>query len=137
MSALHEYVAEQQHSTEPPWARQPGSVFTLAASTAVAEFGRSANTSMPSKPHTFPEIKAMLVTFDMMPRSDDGVVQMVRHDLSRMKNIAKQKRALAECDAYRVWRSEKTVRIEFLDMSKPEESRIRFRMIYDLIPPLR
>jgi hypothetical protein len=90
---------------------------------------------MPQKPHTFPELKVMMVSFDMMPRQDEGLVQMVRYDLSRMKGAAKQKRALAGCDAYRVWRSEKAARIDFLDMSKPEESRTRLRMIYELTPP--
>jgi hypothetical protein len=83
----------------------------------------------------FPELRAMLVTFDLMPRHDEGVARMAQYDLSRMKSVAKQKRALAGCNAYRVWRSEKMIRIEFLDTSKPEESRIRFRMIYELTPP--
>jgi hypothetical protein len=75
----------------------------------------------------------MLVTFDMMPRHDEDLVRMVQYDLSRMKDVAKQKRALTGCNAYRVYRSERMVRIEFLDTSKPEESRIRFRMNYELI----
>lgn len=65
----------------------------------------------------------MLVTFDMMPRHDEDVIRMVQYDLSRMKGVAKQKRALAGCNAYRVYHSEKIIRIEFLDTSKPEESR--------------
>lgn len=89
---------------------------------------------MPSKPHTFPEIRATLVSFDLVPRSDEGVVQMVRRDLARMKGVTKQKRAVSGCNAYRVWRSEKVIRIEFIDLSKTEERGIRFRMTYELIP---
>ena len=90
---------------------------------------------MPSKPHTFQEIRAILVSFDMVPRENARLVQMVRYDLSRMKSVAKQKRALAGCNAYRVWRSEKRIRIDFLDTNRPEESRTRFRMICELTPP--
>ena len=90
---------------------------------------------MPPKPHTFPEIRAIMVSFDMMPRHDSGLIQMVRYDLSRMKGVAKQKRALASCNAYRVWRSEKQIRIDLLDTSRPEQSRTRFRMIYELTAP--
>jgi hypothetical protein len=76
-----------------------------------------------------------MVSFDMMPGHDDGLVQMVRYDLSRMKGVAKQKRALTGCNAYCVWRSEKQIRIDFLDTNRPEQSRTRFRMIYELTPP--
>ena len=77
----------------------------------------------------------IMVTFDLMPRHDAGLAQMVRYDLARMKGVTKQKRALAACNAYRVWRSQNEIRIEFLDTSRPEESFIRFRMIYQLAPP--
>ena len=76
-----------------------------------------------------------MVSFDLMPGHNEGLVRMVRYDLSRMKGVAKQKRALAECNACRVWRSEKAIKIDFLDTSQPEEIRTRFRMIYELIPP--
>ena len=97
--------------------------------------GRASTTEMPSKPHTFPEIRAIIVSFDMVPGEDAGLVRMVRYDLARMKGVAKQKRALAACNAYRVWRSDKRIRIDFLDTDKAEESRTRFRMIYELTPP--
>jgi hypothetical protein len=90
---------------------------------------------MPAKPHTFPEIRAMMVSFDLIPGHDEGLVQMVRYDLSRMKGATKHKRALSECNAYRVWRSEKAIKIHFLDMSKPEERRTRFSMVYELTSP--
>lgn len=90
---------------------------------------------MPSKPHIFPEIKAIMISFEMVPRHDEGVAQMVRYDLARMKGVTKQKRALAQCNAFRVWRSEKQIRVEFFDMSRPEETCTRFRMIYELSPP--
>lgn len=92
---------------------------------------------MQSRPHTFPEIKAMLVTLDFVPHDDRAVVQMVYNDLGRMKGVAKHKRALQTCDSFRVWRAEQSVRVEFLDMSQPEAARIRFCMIYELIPPFR
>ncbi len=66
---------------------------------------------------------------------DEGVMRMVRYDISRLKGVTKQKRAMSVCDAYRVWRSEKEVRVEFLDTSKPDEKRVRFRWIYELMPP--
>ena len=76
-----------------------------------------------------------MVTFDLMPRHDAGLVQMVRYDLSRMKGVTKQKRALAACNGYHVWRSENQIRIDFVDTNRPEESFTRFRMIYQLAPP--
>lgn len=92
---------------------------------------------MASKSHTFPEVKAIMVSFDMLPRQDEGLVRMARYDLSRMKGVAKQKKAISMSNAYRVWRSERQVRIEFLDTGKPEEKQIKMRFIYELMPPFR
>lgn len=90
---------------------------------------------MPRKPHTFPEIRAIMVSFDLMPQNDAGLVQMVRYDLARMKGSAKQRRALATCDGYRVWRSERQIRIDFVDTSLSEEKFTRLRWFYELAPP--
>lgn len=90
---------------------------------------------MPLKSHNIPEIRAILVAFDFIPRHDAGVMQMARADIARMKNVTKQKNALAKCNAYRVSRSDALVKIEFLDMNQLEECRVRLRMIYQLAPP--
>jgi hypothetical protein len=91
---------------------------------------------MPSKSHTCPEIRASLVSFDMVPRHEKGLLHMVRDDLSRMEDVAEQERALTQCNVYRAWRSETHIKIEFLDMNKPLGSRLLFRMIYELASPL-
>jgi hypothetical protein len=88
---------------------------------------------MSPKPHTVPEIRAILVSFDVVPHYNEDLVQMVRYDLSRMKGVTKQKRALAGCNGYRVWRSKNEIRIDFVDKSMPEDRFTRFRMIYQLI----
>lgn len=95
-----------------------------------------ASTYMSSEANMYPEIRASIVSFDMVPRHEKGLLHMVRQDLSRMKNVAQLKRALAQCNVYRAWRSETQIKIEFLDMNKPEGSRTCFRMIYELASPL-
>lgn len=90
---------------------------------------------MPQKRHTFPEVKLTLVTFDLIPGNDEGLVGMARHDLSRLKHLVKEKRAFSECNACRVRRSEKAIVIDFLDTTRSEESATRFRMVYELIRP--
>ena len=92
---------------------------------------------MPSKPHTFPEIKAMMVSFDSLPQHDQAAMQMARYDLSRMKGVAKQRKAISVSNAYRVQRSERQIKIEFLDTNQPEEKQVKMRFIYELIPPFR
>ncbi len=92
---------------------------------------------MPLKPYTFPEIRAIMVSFDLMPRQDEGVMRMARYDLSRMKGVAKQRKALSMSNAYRVWRSDQQVKVEFLDVEQPEEKQVRMRFIYELMPPFR
>ncbi|MCI5167238.1 MAG: hypothetical protein D3903_14375 [Candidatus Electrothrix sp. GM3_4] len=96
----------------------------------------SGTSHMPSKSHTCPEIRASLVSFDMVPRHEKGLLHMVRDDLSRMEDVTEQEHALAECNVYRAWRSETRIKIEFLDMNKPVGSRILFRMVYELASPL-
>jgi hypothetical protein len=78
-----------------------------------------------------------MVSFDLIPREDAGVMRMARHDLSRMKGVAKQRKAISMCNAYRVWRSDQQIRIDFLDMEQPEAKQIRMRFIYELMPPFR
>ena len=91
---------------------------------------------MLSKPNTLQEVRASLVSFDMVSRYEKGLLHMVRDDLSRMKNVTQQQRALAQCNVYRAQRTEKQIKIEFLDMNQPKESRVCFRMIYELVSPL-
>jgi hypothetical protein len=92
---------------------------------------------MPAKPHTFPEITAIMVSFDMLPHQDEGLMRMARYDLSRMKGVSKQKRAISMSNAYRVWRSQQQMNIEFLDTNQPEDRMIKMRFIYRLMPPFR
>ena len=87
---------------------------------------------MPSEPHACREIRASLLSFDMVPRHEKGLLHMVRDDLSRMEDATQQQHALAQCNVYRAWRSKTRIKIEFFDMNKPEESRILFRMVYEL-----
>ncbi|MCW5204579.1 hypothetical protein VU02_01420 [Desulfobulbus sp. N2] len=96
----------------------------------------SGTSHMSPKSHTCPEIRASLVSFDMVPRHEKGLLHMVRDDLSRMEDVTEQERALARCNVYRAWRSETRIKIEFLDMNKPLGSRILFRMVYELASPL-
>ena len=90
---------------------------------------------MPRKAYAFPEIRAIMVSFALVPRQDEGVMRMARYDLSRMKGIAKQKKAIAMSNAYRVSRSDQQIRIEFLDLEQPEDRQVRMRFIYELMPP--
>ena len=90
---------------------------------------------MSSKLHTFPEIRVIMISFDLMPRNDPGVLQMARSDIARMKKMTKAKNALSQCNAARVSRSNTQIKIEFIDASRPEESRVRMSMIYELAPP--
>jgi hypothetical protein len=92
---------------------------------------------MQQKPRTFSEIIVTLVTFQFVPEHDDGLVQMVRRDLSQLKGVAKQRRALSECNAYRASRSDDVIRIDFLDTTRNDRESIRFRMTYRLIAPFR
>jgi len=90
---------------------------------------------MPSKPHTIPEVTAMMVSFDMMPNHAQGVMQMARYDLSRMKGSAKQRKAISTCNGCRVFRSDRQIRVEFLDTTQAEDKQVRMRFIYALTPP--
>jgi len=92
---------------------------------------------MSIKPTSFPEIRAIMVSFDMLPRQDAGLMQMARYDLSRMKSVVKAKNAVARSNAYRVQRTERLIQIEFLDMNQPEGKQIKMRFIYELMPPFR
>lgn len=92
---------------------------------------------MPSNSHTFPEIRAIMVSFDMLPHQDAGLMRMARYDISRMKGVAKQRKAISQCNAYRVGRSERQIRIDFLDTEQPEAKQIRMRFIYELAAPFR
>ncbi|MCI5164488.1 MAG: hypothetical protein D3917_21235 [Candidatus Electrothrix sp. AX5] len=96
----------------------------------------SGTSPMTSKSHTCPEIRASLVSLDMVPRHEKGLLHMIRDDLSRMENVTEQEHALEQCNVYRAWRSETRIKIEFLDMNKPLGSRILFRMVYELASPL-
>lgn len=87
---------------------------------------------MLSQTNTLQEVRASLVSFDMVSRYEKGLLRMVRDDLSRMKNVTQQQRALAQCNVYRAQRTEKQIKIEFFDMNQPKESRVCFRMIYEL-----
>ncbi len=78
-----------------------------------------------------------MVSFDYMPETDEGVMRMARYDLSRMKKVAKEKRAVTQCNAYRVQRAEQQVVIDFLYGRQPEEMQIKLRFIYELMPPFR
>lgn len=89
---------------------------------------------MPQQSHTFPEIRAIMVSFDFMPRHDEGAMRMARYDLSRMKSNVKQRKAISMSNAYRVWRSDKQIKIDFLDLEQPEEKQIRMRFVYELMP---
>jgi len=95
------------------------------------------SSSMSIKPTSFPEIRAIMVSFDMLPRQDAGLMQMARYDLSRMKSVVKAKNAVARSNAYRVQRTERLIQIEFLDMNQPEGKQIKMRFIYELMPPFR
>jgi len=90
---------------------------------------------MPPKPRTFPEIKALMISFDLMPRQDEDVMRMARYDLSRMKGVTKQKKAISMSNAYRVWRSDRQVKIEFLDRQQPEERQVKMRFICEFMLP--
>ncbi len=92
----------------------------------------SGTSPLPSKSHACLEIRASLVSFDVVPRHEKGLLHMVRDDLSRMEDATEQEHALAQCNVYRAWRSKTQIRIEFFDMNKPEGSRILFRMVYEL-----
>ena len=91
---------------------------------------------MPSEAHTCREIRASLVSFDMVPRHEKGLLHMVRDDLARMKDVTQQQRALTQCNVYRACRSKTQIKIEFFDMNKPKDSRILFRMVYEVAAPL-
>ncbi|WPD22578.1 MAG: hypothetical protein SD837_20620 [Candidatus Electrothrix scaldis] len=90
----------------------------------------------PSESQTCLEIRTSLASFDMVPRHKKGLLHMVRDDLSRMENVAEQQHMLAQCNVYCARRSETQIKIEFLDMNKPEGSRICFRMVYEFASPL-
>jgi hypothetical protein len=119
----HRLAATVQPARQPPQSLSFGSL------------PLDATALMPSKANTFPEIRVIMISFDLMPRHDAGVMQMARGDVARMKKVTKANNALSRCNAYRVSRSNAQVRIEFLDMNQPEESRVRLRMIYELAPP--
>jgi hypothetical protein len=79
----------------------------------------------------------MMTSFDLMPRQNANVVRMATHDMSGMKGISKQTKALAQCNASRVQRSEGLIKIEFLDMNQSQEKQVRLRFYYQLTPPFR
>ncbi len=76
-----------------------------------------------------------MVSLDLMPRHDEGVMRMAGADIARMKKVTKQKRALSMCDTYRVFRSNEKITIEFLETIQREANCVRLRMIYELAPP--
>jgi hypothetical protein len=90
-----------------------------------------------SRPSTFPEIRLMMVSFAYLPPHDAGMMMAARADLSRMKRNIKAGRAVSQSNAYRVYRSDKIIRVEFLDTEQPEGAQIKLRFVYELIPPFR
>jgi hypothetical protein len=77
----------------------------------------------------------MMVSLDMIPSHDEGAMRMARYDLSRMRGSAKQRKAISTCNGYRVFRSDRQIRVEFVDTTQPEDKQVRMRFIYALMPP--
>jgi len=76
-----------------------------------------------------------MVSFDLMPNHDKGVAQRAQYDLSRMKGVAKFRKALAVSNAYRVRRSNNQIVVEYIVSNGPDDIQVQARFIYELAPP--
>lgn len=80
-----------------------------------------------------PSFQFVMVSFDMMPKSNQGLMQKAVSDLSsQLRKNAKERRIIGECDSCRVDQKENYARIEFLDTSKPEKYQVRLVVSYAL-----
>lgn len=74
-----------------------------------------------------------MMSFDMIPTHDEGVIYMASDDLGRIKD-AKFKKAVSASDLYKVHRYQNQIVIEYLKVTGPNNVQVKARMIYELLP---